>query len=115
MCIRDSAYLDDVIVFDPDPAAHVLTVKELFTQLRKHNLKLPPSKAKIGVTDADFPGHTISPAGIRPNADKVAALIKMPMPLDIKQRKSLVRGLSYYRKFLADMAKRVRPTTSVLK
>ena len=62
-----------------------------------------------------FLGHTIFPAGFRPNADKVAALMKMPMPLDIKELRSLLGGLSYYRKFLADMAKRVRPITSLLK
>ena len=39
----------------------------------------------------------------------------MPMPLDIKQLRSLLRGLPYYRKFLYDMAKRVRPITSLLK
>ena len=110
-----AAYLDDVIVFDPDPAAHVLNITELFKRLRKHNLKLSPSKAKIGATDADFLGHTISPAGIRPNASKVAALMSMPMPKDLKQLRSLLGGLSYYRKFLPEMAKRIRPITSLLK
>ena len=113
--VNVAAYLDDVIVFDPDPAAHVLNIRAFFKQLRKHNLKLSPSKAKIGATEADFLGHTISPAGIKPNAGKVAALTKMPMPKDLKQLRSLLGGLSYYRKFLEDMAKRIRPITSLLK
>ena len=41
--------------------------------------------------------------------------MKMTMPLDIKQLRSLLGGLSYYRKFLADMTKRVRSITSLLK
>ena len=110
-----AAYLDDVIVFDPDPSAHVPTITGPFKQLRKHNLKRSPSKAKIGATVADFSSHTISPAGIRPNASKVAALTKMPMPSDLKQLRSLLGGLSYYRNFLADMAKRTRPITSLRK
>ena len=56
-----AAYLDDVIVFDPDPSAHVLTITRLFKQLRKHNLKLSPSKATIGATDTHFLCHTIPP------------------------------------------------------
>ena len=76
----------------------------LFKQLRKWSLKLSPSKAKIGAADVDFLGHTISPAGIRPNARKVAALTRMPMPSDLKQLRSLLGGLSYDRKSLADMA-----------
>ena len=39
----------------------------------------------------------------------------MPMPPDIKQLSSLLGGLSYYRKFLPNMAKRVRPIMSLLK
>ena len=71
--------------------------------------------AFIGATEADFLGHTISPDGVRPNGAKVAALTKMPMPKDVKQLRSLLGGLSYYRKFLPNMAKRIRPLTTLLK
>ena len=40
-----ASYLDDVIVFDSDPVAHVWTIRSLSEHLRKHNLKLSPSKA----------------------------------------------------------------------
>ena len=73
-----AAYLDDVIVFDSDPTAHVKTTWALFERLRKHNLKLYPAKALLGATDADFLGHSIPPAGVRPNAEKQSALIKFP-------------------------------------
>ena len=66
-----AAYLDDVIVFDSDPVAHVRMITSLFERLRKHNLKLSPSKARLGATDANFLGHSISPAGLRPNAESV--------------------------------------------
>ena len=67
-------------------------MKELFLRLRKHNLKLSPSKATIGATDAEFLGHTISPTGIIPNAQKAEA--KMPMPEDLKRLRSLLGALS---------------------
>ncbi|CAN0418509.1 unnamed protein product, partial [Laminaria digitata] len=35
-------YLDDVIVYDPDPNAHTTNIRALFERLRKHNLKLSP-------------------------------------------------------------------------
>ena len=55
-----AAYLDDVLVFDPDPTAHVKNMHTLFERLRKHILKFSPSKAHLGATDADFLGHSIS-------------------------------------------------------
>ena len=65
-----AAYLDDVIVFESDPTAHVRTMRALFERLCKHNPKLSPSKARLRATDADSLGHSISPAGVRPNAEK---------------------------------------------
>ena len=60
------AYLHDVIVFDSDPTAHVKTIRTLFAHLRKHDLKMSPSKPHLGVTGAKRMHHCISPAGIRP-------------------------------------------------
>ena len=79
-----AAYLDDVIVFDSDPVAHVRKIRSIFGRLRKHNIKLSLSKARLGATDANVLGHSISPAGLRPNAEKVSALNNMPRPTDVK-------------------------------
>ena len=112
-----ATFLDDVIVFDSDPFAlrsrphHFGTVQTV----AETQPQLSPSKAKISTTDAGFLGHTISPAGVRPNTSKFTALTKMPMPSDLKQLRSLLGGVSYYRNFMADMAKIIRPITSLLK
>lgn len=68
--------------------------------MRKHNFKLSPLQATINATDAYFLGHTISPARIMPNEQKVEALREMPMPQDIKQLRSFFGGLSYLQELL---------------
>ena len=94
-----AAYLDDVVVFDSDPIAYVQTIRSLFERLRKHNFKLSPSKARLGAIDASFLGHSIFPAGLRPNAEKMSAFIIMPTPTDVKQVRALMDGINYYRIF----------------
>ena len=37
------------------------------------------------------------------------------MPLNVKQTRALLSGIGYYRKFLPDLAKRLRPTSALLK
>ena len=69
----------------------------------------------MGATDANFLGHSIFPAGLRPNAEKVSALINMPMPTDVKQVRTLMGGINYYRNFLPDLSKRLRPINSLLR
>ncbi|CAB1117464.1 unnamed protein product [Ectocarpus sp. CCAP 1310/34] len=109
---RVLAYLDDVICFDEEPLGHVLN---MIKRLRQYNLKLSPGKARVGATHANFLGHTISPAGVSPNGVKVRALTHMPPPTNVKQLRSLLGGLSYCRKFLKNLATKVRPLNSLLK
>ncbi|CAB1114482.1 unnamed protein product [Ectocarpus sp. CCAP 1310/34] len=112
---RVLAYLDDVICFDEEPLGHVLNLIEFFKRLRQYNLKLSAGKARVGATHANFLGHTISPAGVSPDGVKVRALTHMPPPTNVKQLRSLLGGLSYYRKFLKNLATKVRPLNSLLK
>ena len=98
-------YLDDAIGSDDSSMAHAATLATFFARLRFHNLKLSLNKTRIGAARVDFLGHVISQDGLRPNDDKIAALAQMPMPRDIKQLRSLLGGLSYYRKFLPNIAK----------
>ena len=108
-------YLDDAIGSDDCPLHHVTSLAVFLARLRLHQLKLSPDKSRIGAARVDFLGHIIARDGVRPNDDRVAALTRMPMPTDIKQLRSLLGGLSYYRKFLPNMARLIRPFTALLK
>ena len=108
-------YLDVAIGSDDCPIHHVAKLATFFARLRLHKLKFSPDKSRIGAARVDFLGHVISADSVRPNDDRVVALTRMPMPTDIKQICSLLGGLSYYRKFLPNMARRIRPITALLK
>ena len=77
-------YLDNAIGSDDCPLHHVTTLAAFFARLRLHQLKLSPDKSRIGAARVDFLGHIISADGVRANDDRVTALTRMPMPLDIK-------------------------------
>lgn len=102
-------------MFDTDATSHVQNVRACWARLRPYDLELSPSKATVGTLDADFLGHANSLAGVRPNAKKVEALTDMPMPTDVKQLRSLLGRLSYYRKFLPNLSKQLRSATALLK
>ena len=110
-----AAYLDDVIVFDSDPIAHVKTIRSLFERLRENDVKFSPSKARLGATNMNFLGHFISPAGLRLNAEKVSVLINMPMPTNVNQVRALMGGINYYCNILPDLSKRLRPINPLLR
>ena len=82
-------YLDDAIGSDDCTINHVPTLATFFARLRLHKLNVSPDKPRIGAAHVDFIGHLISAYGVQ----------------------NLLGGLSYYRKFLHNMARRIRPTT----
>ena len=90
-------------------------MRTLFEHLHEHNLKFSPSKARLGATDAERLGHSISPECVCPNADKILALIKMPMPRDLKQVRALLTVVGQYCKLLRNLSTRIRPITSLLR
>ena len=116
-----TAGLDNILMYlyaissDDCPLHHVATLATIFARLRLHKLKLSPDKSRISAARVDFLGHIILADGVRPNDARVAALARMPMPTDIKQFRSLLGGLSYYRKFLPNTAYHIRPVTALLK
>ena len=110
--IKDSkqaaAYLEDVIVFDSDPVAHVRTILSLFERLRKPNLKLSLLKGRLGATDANVLVHSVSPAGVFQYAEKMSALTNMHMPTDVKQVPTLMSGVNFHPIIVLDLSKRLR-------
>ena len=86
---RVAAYVNDIIVFDPDPTARVASIRALYSiafESTTSNDAEFPEHANLVDTDAELPGHTISSSVVSPNADKAASLTKMvPMPGDTKQ------------------------------
>ena len=108
-------YTDDVLVRSNGESSMVDYIERFLETVTKHNLKISPRKSKIGAGEISFLGHTISPRGVKPDAKKVDALRKLPMPNTISELRSLQGGLSYSRKFLPNISRRLQPITKLLK
>ena len=52
--------------------------------------------------------------GIRPDPEKIKAVIDFPRPKDVKSIQSFVR-CSYYRKFIPDFAEHAQPLINLTK
>lgn len=84
--------LDDVIAFDASPKAHVRTLLDVFSNLRTHDLKLPPFKARLDPNTLDFLEYSISPAGPHSDTNKFRAVAGTPMATNIALLLSLTIG-----------------------
>lgn len=99
-------YLDDLIVFGRNLAEHNKNLCNVFSRLRKVNLKLNPLKCKFLKKEMLYLGHTITDKGISPDPDKIRALNEYPVPKNADEVKRFVAFANYYRKFIPNFAEK---------
>jgi Reverse transcriptase (RNA-dependent DNA polymerase) len=63
----------------------------------------------------EFLGHRVSAAGVAPLQSKVQAVEQFPQPQSIKQLMTFLGMLNFYRRFLPQAAKVLKPLTDCLK
>lgn len=82
---------------------------------RKYNFTLNPAKCKFFQKTIEYLGREISVDGVRPGEHKINAVIKAPIPSNVKEVRQFLGFAEYFRKFVKDLAKKVSPLTNLLR
>ena len=80
-------YVNDMLVKSLDEDKHLDDLKETFDTLRRHQMKLNPSKCAFGVSSGKFLGFMVSQRGIEANPDKIQAILDMEPPKNMEPLK----------------------------
>uniref|UniRef100_A0A0K8WBI5 RNA-directed DNA polymerase n=1 Tax=Bactrocera latifrons TaxID=174628 RepID=A0A0K8WBI5_BACLA len=108
-------YLDDIVVFNTSLQEHIDSLDKVFQRLAEANLKVQPDKSEFLKQETEFLGHVITPSGIKPNPNKVVALLNYPIPKTEKEIKQFLGLAGFYRKFIQNFSKITKPLTNCLK
>ena len=93
-------YLDDVIVFSQTEEEHLERMRVIFDRLRKHGLKLKPSKCDVFKTEINYLAHHVSKKGVLPSKKNLEAIAECPPPDTYMKVKSFVGLVGHYRHFI---------------
>lgn len=110
-----TVYCDDIIIYSTSLQEHMLNIESVFQRLREANFKIQPLKSEFLKKETSFLGHIITADGIKPDPNKIKAIHQYPIPKTSKEIKSFLGLLGYYRKFIPNFAKLIKPFTSCLK
>ena len=92
------------------------TLTKMFDCLRASGLKLSAHKCEFGTTKIDYPGNTITPAGITPESDKSKKFLnKIRMPDTVRQAKRLIGFVQFFRNFIPYMNQKLLPFYKLLR
>lgn len=108
-------YLDDIIIFSTSLTEHIDSIRKIFKKLQDFNLKVQLDKSEFLKKETEFLGHIVTTEGIKPNPNKIDAIIKYELPKTNRQIKSFLGITGYYRKFIRDYSKIAKPMTKYLK
>ena len=109
------AYLDDILVFSKTFKQHEINVKRVLRCLRKKGVKLNAGKCSLFKKEIRYLGRLISEKGYRPDPEDVKVLEKCRTPpTDIGKLRSLIGFLGYYRTYIKDFSRKLKPVYDLL-
>ena len=108
-------YIDDIVVFTKTYEEHVEALTQIFSRIRQYGLFFKPEKCKIFTKELKFLGHIISETGVAVDPDKIKAVTEMKRPETVKELKSALGFLSYFRKYIPGFSRLASPLLQELK
>lgn len=97
-------YFDDILVATEDWEEHKSILREVFRRLRKFNVRAGWEKCRFFQVRIKFLGTIIDGEGIRPDMDKIEALVSMPPPINKQQLHSFLGAVGFYLKYVKGMS-----------
>nr|KYP58975.1 Retrovirus-related Pol polyprotein from transposon 297 family [Cajanus cajan] len=95
--------------------AHAYDLDEVFSQIRKHNMRLNTDKCVFGVQGGKFLDFMITSRGIEANPEKCKAIIQMQSPQTVKDVQRLARRLVSLSRFIPRLAEKAGPIFTLLR
>ncbi|CAF3854072.1 unnamed protein product [Rotaria sp. Silwood1] len=96
---------------------HRLGGHRFYTKLNlkssKANFQVNPVKCSIAVQEIDFLSHTINEQCVKPNGDKIKAIVDLPTPKTLKEANEFLGKINWYRKFIPNFARIAAPLHKV--
>ena len=110
-----TAYLDDVLVYSKTFQKHLEDVKKVLKCLREKGVKLNLKKCNFFKAEIRYLGRLVSADGFRPDPEDVKALDKCKVPpTNVGQLRSVLGFLGYYRTYIKDFSRKVKPIYDLL-
>ena len=109
-------YLDDVLVFGKDQQEHDMRLEKVLCRLSENGVRLNCGKCVFATESIDFLGHHLSGNGLKPQHDKINALVNFPVPENEKSLRSFL-GLAEYagHRFIKNYTALTSPLWDILK
>ena len=109
------AYLDDILIYSKTKKEHTEHVRKVLQKLREAGLQVDITKCEFSVQETTFLGLRVSTEGLKMDSNKVQAIIDWTTPSNLKEVQAFVGFCNFYRRFIKDFSKIVKPLVALTK
>jgi hypothetical protein len=108
-------YIDDILIYSRNWKEHLEHIRKVFDVLRMIDMKVKLKKCEFGKKNIEYLGHVVGTDGIKPDKKKIEKVKNLKKPENITELRAILGLCGYYRKFVKDFSKIVKPMTELLK
>jgi hypothetical protein len=108
-------FIDDILIYSKNEEEHAKHLRIVLMRLREHQLNAKFSKCAFWLEKIQFLRHVLSAKGIVVDPSKVKDIQEWKPPTTVHQVRNFLGLAGYYRRFIPDFSKIVKPITGLLK
>jgi len=112
---RAFAYLNDIVVLGKTFDEHLANLREVLHRLLAANLKINPDKCHFARPSLRYLEHIVDHEGLRTDPEKVKTILEIPPPTNIAVLRRFLGIVSWYRRFIPNVATTTGPLNELLK
>ncbi|XP_055605784.1 uncharacterized protein K02A2.6-like [Uranotaenia lowii] len=108
-------FIDDILVGGRTPEEHKRNLHLTLQRMEEYGFTVKIQKCRFFMRQVKYLGQLLDSQGIRPDPDKVKAIVNMPPPHDVSSLRSYLGAVNYYGKYIREMRNLRQPLDALLK
>ena len=97
-------FLDDILVYSKSVEEHAQHLRSVLEKLRQYQLFTKAPKCCFAVSEIDFLGQKVTPAGISPTEEKIRPVKEWQRPNDVTDVRSFLGFAKFYQRYIYKFA-----------
>jgi len=107
-------FMDDIVIYTNGSfELHLEDLHKVLIVLSHENLLVNKSTCTFATAEVEYLGHEITTQGIKPQIRKISTILNLEEPTTVKQLRSFIGLINYYRDFIPRRSQVLAPLTNL--